>query len=355
MRTEKLLRDYQAQAKPFCQRFFSDWKKQAKKTNKLSLKIIDRFARFYPKGKQHRGALVVLGYQLAEGRNKRDILQASLLVELFHTAILIADDVFDEDEKRRGGLTIHRQWEKHFKIKGLALKQSYGRNMALTTTIIGLYLAPLALAKTGFSPQLKQKVFNYFFSRMVYLGWGEALDISVPFQKLAEKKNSARMIHDLKTVDYSAVVPLHLGALLAGKGEGKWLNSLDRYGVCLGRIFQVQDDIIGSFGDPQKTGKANESDLKGARWTILIEILWQKANTQDRKLLKQLFEKNKRTAKEIIKIKSLMRKYQVMTKARKKAEKYFQQAVKIVPRISRNKGDEETLINLLKFMLERTR
>jgi len=355
MRTEELLRDYQEQVKPFYDRFFADWKKQAKKTNKLSWEMIDRFARLYPKGKQHRGALVVLGYQLAGGRNRQDILQASLLVELFHTAILIADDVFDEDERRRGGLTVHRQWEKHFKIRDLALKQAYGRNMALTTTIIGLYLAPLALTKTDFSPQLKEKVFNYFFSRMTYLGWGEALDISAPFQKLVEKKNSARMIHDLKTVDYSAVVPLHLGALLAGKEEGKWLKNFDRYGVCLGRIFQIQDDVIGSFGDPQKTGKADDSDLKGARWTILIEILWQKANTQDRKLLKQLFEKNKRTGKEIAKIKSLMRKYQVTAEARKKAEKHFQQAVKTIPRISRNKEDEETLINLLKFMLERTR
>jgi len=225
----------------------------------------------------------------------------------------------------------------------------------LITTIIGLYLAPLALGKTGFFPQLKQKALNYFFSRMTYLGWGEALDISAPFQKLVEKKNSARMIHDLKTVDYSAVVPLHLGALLAGKGEGKWLKNLDHYGICLGRIFQIQDDIIGSFGDPQKTGKADDSDLKGARWTILIEILWQKANAQDRKLLKQLFEKNKRTGKEVTRIKNLMRKYQVTARARKKAEKYFHQAIKIIPWISRNKEDEKTLNNLLKFMLERTK
>ena len=121
------------------------------------------------------------------------------------------------------------------------------------------------------------------------------------------------------------------------------------------KFIDIHDDIIGSFGDPQKTGKADDSDLKGARWTILIEILWQKAKVQDRKLLKQLFEKNKRTTKEVIKIKNLMRKYQVTAKARKKAEKYFLQAIKIVPGISRNKEDEETLINLLKFMLERTK
>lgn len=355
MRTKELLRNYQEQAKPFYERFFADWKKQAKKTAGLSWEMIDRFARLYPKGKQHRGALVVLGYQLAGGRNKRDILQASLLIELFHTAILIADDVFDEDERRRGGLTIHRQWEKYFEIRDLALRQAYGRNMALTTTIIGLYLAPLALAKTGFSPQLKQKVFNYFFSRMTYLSWGEALDISVPFQKLMEKKNSARMIHDLKTVDYSAVVPLHLGALLAGKGEGKWLKNLDRYGICLGRIFQIQDDIIGSFGDSQKTGKADDSDLKGARWTMLIEILWQKAGIQDKKLLKQLFEKTQREENEVDKIKALMKKYQIVKLTQEKAKEYLKEGLEIIPRISGNKEDEKTLINLLKFMLERTR
>lgn len=355
MRTKVFLKTYQEQARPYYQQFFAPWLRQAGKTDKLAFKIMDRFIRLYPKGKQHRGALVVLGYQLAGGKKKKDILKASLLTEIFQTAILIADDVFDKDDIRRGEPTIHLHWEKHFNFKNPDLKEAYGRDMALLTTIVGMYLAPLALEKTDFSILVKQNALNYFFRRMVYLGWGEALDISVSFQSFREKKRSAQTIHDLKAVDYSAIVPLHFGAILAGKKDKKWFKNLDQYGLCLGRIFQIQDDIIGSFGIPGKTGKTNKSDIREARWTILVEILWQKAEQKDKQTLKKLFEKTQRGKKEVEKVKALMKKYQAGKQAQKKAKKYLEEGIGIIPKITQDKKQQATLKNLLYFMMERTK
>lgn len=355
MQTESWLRSYQEQARPLVQKFFAKWQAKATHVGQLPKGLIERYATLYPKGKQHRGALMVLGYELAGGKNKTDILQASLLAELFQTAILIADDIFDEDDLRRGSPTIHRQWEKVFVIKDRGKREAQGRNLAFTTTIIGLYLAPLALQDSHFSERIKQKALEYFFTQNIYLGWGEALDISTPHQSFGEKKDAAQMIHDYKAVGYSAVNPLHLGALLTGVKNKVWFANLDRYGICLGRIFQIQDDIIGSFGHPEETGKAADSDIRQARWTILTEILWEKANKKDRKLLKRLFEKPERNNQDVVRIKSLMQRYKVAELARAKARSYLVEGEKLIPQIAKNSEHQEILTNLLKFMLERTK
>lgn len=403
MEIQAWLKDYQAAARPLWQAFFKTHRQEAKKAGPLPNKLLERFIDLYPRGKQARGALAVLGYELAGGRDKPKMLQASITLELMETAVLIADDVFDDDATRRGVPAIHRQWERIFEsprkspliplyergkvplfrkeglgeISTRTLSQKkLGQDLAHTTSIIGFHLAPLATLSAGLPDTPTQKALTFYCQSLVTTGFGEALDISAPALSFQEKQASAQLIHDTKTVRYSTVLPLKFGAILAGAGSteskgrtlGKrgvkgsdpkqtkqktWLENLEAYARALGRIFQIQDDIIGSFGDPAKTGKSNESDIRGTRWTILIELLWQRLSSQDKKRLQAIFEKRERSDQDVAQIKRWMKQCQVIKAASQKARVFLRQGLPLIPKITQDSQHRNTMENLLKFMLER--
>jgi geranylgeranyl diphosphate synthase, type I len=228
----------------------------------------------------------------------------------------------------------------YFKNSPEEVKKQQGKNMAFNTTIVGLYLAPLILEKTEFNPEIKDRALNYFFRKSIETGWGEGLDVVAPFQSLEEKRETSQKIHDYKTVEYSGVMPLHLGALFAGKDDEKWLGKLDEYGRCVGRIFQIQDDIIGSFGDKDLSGKANDSDIKQAKWTVLLEILFASADESDISKVTNLLNKDKRSDEDVLEIREIMKKYQVVEKAQVRAKQYLEKGISIVPEITVNQGHQ---------------
>lgn len=380
MRTEEFLKDYKQKTKFIADKFFIKWKKKAGKTNDLPLAMLDKFAKLFPRGKQFRGALMVLGYELVGGKKKKEIIKASVFLELFHTAILICDDVFDRDDTRRGLPAIHEQWEKKAtsypsnsalqkggqagKQLPVASKRHYGNSMAINTGIMGFYLAQIPLLSADFSESRKHQALLEFSRYVVRLVWGEAMDISTELltrfdlygnsNKRSDLYGIAEQIHQLKTVEYTGIMPLKIGAILAGASD-KMLSLLEKYGQVLGQIFQIQDDIIGSFGNSTISGKANDSDIKQARWTILVEILMAEAGENDRKEIKKIYGKEKRKINDVKKIKELMVKYRIVQKAQKKAGGYLKKGLAVVNMITDDPGQQDTLKNLLEFMIERTK
>jgi len=351
METQALLADYRRSITSCANAFFSRWRKEAVKAGKMPIDMVEKFAAVFLKGKLLRGALVVLGYNLAGGTKQEDILKASLAVELLHTSFLIADDVFDNDDTRRGEPSLHKQWGKQYS-SGVN-SEHLGKSLAFDTTIVGLLLAPLALENTSFSNKVKQQALFYYFRKGVETGWGEGLDIVSPSESLKNKRKAFQVIHDYKTVEYSGVLPLHFGALLAGKTEKEWLTALDEYGRNLGRIFQIKDDIIGSFGNSQITGKANDGDIKQARWTVLMELLFEKMNEKETEKVSNILGKQKVSDKDISYIKSLMQQYSTVPKAREKAQEFLTLGLACVPTVTQDPAHQDTLKNILYFMLER--
>jgi len=350
MELSTYINQYRKQVSPFTDKFYELYKNKANKIGQIPSEILDRLFKLHPKGKMHRGALVVLGYELAGGKNRVEAIKASIAWELYATNILIADDIIDRDSIRRGMPTIHKQWENYFPIQNLT---HYGESMGIITAIIGFHLAPLALNQCNFPDTIKQKALNYLFESALETGYGEALDISTTWQTLDEKKQSSKLIHQYKTVNYSAVSPLLFGATLADCHDDNFINNLTLYGQFLGKIFQIQDDILGIFGNPAKTGKSNESDIKEGRWTILIELLNKNCSQSDRKILLDILGKTKRTKLDINIVKKLMAKYAILEKTQAKALAYLYKGIEMIPNITDNKDYQDTLKNLLEFMIKR--
>jgi geranylgeranyl diphosphate synthase type I len=71
--------------------------------------------------------------------------------------------------------------------------------------------------------------------------------------------------------------PLHLGATLAG-GAADLLDGLSGYGLPLGEAFQLRDDLLGVYGNPQLTGKPAGDDLREGKRTVLVAYAFEHAN-----------------------------------------------------------------------------
>jgi geranylgeranyl diphosphate synthase type I len=101
-------------------------------------------------------------------------------------------------------------------------------------------------------------------------------------EKVSEK--DVLQVHEFKTSRYTIEGPLHLGAILAGASE-KDLDVLSAYGLPLGQAFQLQDDVLGTFGREEKLGKPVDSDLKQGKKTVLVLRALEKASPEQKKKL----------------------------------------------------------------------
>jgi geranylgeranyl diphosphate synthase type I len=84
----------------------------------------------------------------------------------------------------------------------------------------------------------------------------------------------------MKTGSYTFELPLQLGAVLAG-GSHASLQALSSFALPLGQAFQIVDDLLGSLGSPEVTGKPNASDLREGKRTLLIARALEMAGKKD--------------------------------------------------------------------------
>src|SRR5207247_11451659 len=99
---------------------------------------------------------------------------------------------------------------------------------------------------------------------------GQALDVLAPAGPELSAEQVAR-IQRMKTGSYTFELPLKLGATLAG-APPELHAALERYARPLGQAFQIADDLLGTFGSPEVTGKPNASDLREGKRTLLIAV-----------------------------------------------------------------------------------
>ena len=99
---------------------------------------------------------------------------------------------------------------------------------------------------------------------------GQFLDVSVQARGRADVETAMTVLR-YKSAKYSIERPIHIGAALAGATPGQ-LEQLGRFGLPLGEAFQLRDDLLGVFGDPEETGKPAGDDLVEGKRTVLVAL-----------------------------------------------------------------------------------
>ncbi len=241
--------------------------------------------RYYPElgGKRLRPAITLWCCELCGGDAQKAIAPAAA-VEIWHNWTLVHDDLIDNDDFRRGNDATHRYLEKRGNINA-----GGGKAMALLAGDLQQGWAVDLIRRSSLAPELKLEMTALLEKRgNTELVSGEALDVEFALRspELPEAEKIERM-YRLKT---GALLSLaaEFGAMAA---RGGYDSSAAMLGECFstaGVAFQLQDDILGLFGDDAQFGKMIGSDLKESKPTVLFAESCRLAGVAARQRLRSL-------------------------------------------------------------------
>ena len=202
------------------------------------------------------------------------IVTAGCALELFQAAALIHDDIIDRSDTRRGGPSVHKRFSQLHEMNGWALDSGrFGDAAAILTGDLCLSFSEESFTEIG--PRAAagtpaRRIFNVMRAEVMA---GQYLDIleevAGPVRDRAGSVDRAKSIIRYKSAKYSTEHPLALGGALAGASAGL-LKGYSEFSLPLGEAFQMRDDVLGVFGDPETTGKPAGDDLREGKRTVLV-------------------------------------------------------------------------------------
>ena len=336
MDAKKYLSEYSKEFKFFKDKYFQNKIKEASKIDKIAAESIKVLSEYMEGGKHARGALVLLGYKIAGGQNLKSVFPASFAVELIHNSLLIHDDFVDNDKLRRGKKTVHEIF------KDKRNNSHYGASMAIMIADLGIFWAHQILSGT--------KAIFEFDQLLVNTGYGELLDIDFDYKENITWEDIMK-VRIYKTAHYTFVMPLQIGAILAG-GKDNLLQNFKNYGEPVGLAFQIQDDILGIFGDSNETGKSNDSDIREGKKTLLYFKALELANKKEKEFLKTHYGKTTNN-KEISEIRKILKNSRALDFSQKTALDFVEKGKKYIPKITKDKDLQDTLSSLADYIVQR--
>jgi len=281
-------------------------------------------------GKRIRPVLCLMGNELFDDI-KEDAWFLGTAIELFHNFTLIHDDIMDKAPLRRGMETVHSK---------------YGDSTALLAGDVMLVTAYEELNKIGVE-QLKP-ILTLFNRTAKEVCEGQQLDMD--FEKMDNVNMEAYINMITLKTSVALAASLQTGAILGGAGERNQ-HLLYDFGKKLGIAFQVQDDYLDAFGDPDKFGKQVGGDILSNKKTFLLLHALETASTLQQKELKELLLVN--SDDKIEKVLQIFRDCKVDEWALQLKNKYLDEAFNHLEDIAVLSKRKEPLKELAHFLIKR--
>ncbi|MBI5123308.1 polyprenyl synthetase family protein [Candidatus Roizmanbacteria bacterium] len=290
-------------------------------------------------GKNIRGVLICLGYDLCDKKITEDVYKVAAAYEILHTSLLIHDDVIDKSLLRRGKPTVYQE------LGGGHL----GISQAICLGDVGFFLSVRLINQTKLPAKIKTKVINVFLQIVLDTLLGEILDIENGNKTKVFEKNIL-LIHELKTALYTIVGPLLLGAEMSGKLQANQKKNIIQFGKYLGIAYQIQDDILGVFGQEKIIGKSVTSDIEEGKNTLLFFQALIFANPEQKKVLNQYYGKGGLNSEKFKLLKDIFIATGSLDYSKKKVVEYMAKAQKYIPLVAATQEMEAILKGFVDFI-----
>ncbi|WP_106178295.1 polyprenyl synthetase family protein [Prauserella shujinwangii] len=216
-----------------------------------------------------------------DGPRAAGVLHAVASLELIQACALVHDDVLDSSDSRRGAPTVHVAFAaRHAEHGWLGSPASFGLAAAVLIGDLALAWADDMFAESPLPAEVLTAARPAWRAMRTEVLAGQYLDVHTQATGDASVEAALR-VDRLKTAAYTVQRPLHLGAALAGAGP-ELIDPLMSFGRDLGVAFQLRDDLLGVFGDPEVTGKPAGDDLREGKRTVLLALGLERAREQGR-------------------------------------------------------------------------
>lgn len=281
-------------------------------------------------GKRIRPVMCLMANEMFE-EIKEDAYEVAMAIELFHNFTLVHDDIMDRAPIRRGKPTVHA---------------AFGEATALLAGDVMLIAAYENLNRI--SNQYLHSILGLFNLTAKKVCEGQQLDME--FEKLNEVhfEEYVKMI-SLKTSVLLAG-SLQMGAILGGAGAGNQTH-LYEFGKNLGIAFQVQDDYLDAFGNPEKFGKKRGGDIMANKKTFLWLKAMEAASVQQKNKLKELlFCNDENKIEEVL---SIYKACNVDGWAKELKQKYYSIAMEHLEEVAVLSVRKKPLHQLAEYLMER--
>ena len=264
-------------------------------------------------GKRMRPVLTLMATDVFDADCKK-ALAAATAVEIFHNFSLIHDDIMDDAPLRRGNQTVHEKWN-------------------INTGILSGD-AMLILAYQHFEeyePKIFRDLAKLFSKTALEVCEGQQYDVDF------ETKNDVTIPEYLKMIEYKTAVlvgaAMKMGAIVAETSTEN-ANLIYDFGLNLGIAFQLQDDFLDAFGNPETFGKQVGGDIIENKKTFLYLKAKEFANAKQKKQLLQLFAlKTEENIEKIATVKSIFNATGATDATKKAIEKFTIKAFETLEKI----------------------
>lgn len=280
--------------------------------------------------------MCLMGNELVNDINP-DTYHVATAIELFHNFTLIHDDIMDKAPLRRGMETVHAK---------------FGEATALLAGDVMLVYAYENINKIKVDHL--QKVLKLFNKTATQVCEGQQLDMDFAQRSFGDKEGSVSFDAYLNMIvlktSVALAASLQVGAMLGGSGEGNQ-HHLYEFGKNLGIAFQVQDDYLDAFGDPDKFGKQTGGDIISNKKTFLLIHTLEVASVAQRTSLTKLFEND--NPDKVEKVLQIYKDCHVDQWANKLKEKYLQNALFHLEEIAVLSARKKPMEELSEYLINR--
>jgi geranylgeranyl diphosphate synthase type II len=284
-------------------------------------------------GKRMRPALLLLACDLFEG-SIINALKPAVGIEMFHNFTLMHDDIMDKAPLRRGSSTVHEKWNESIAILSgdVMLVEAYQLIMNVNDSIL-------------------RNVLNIFSETAAGVCQGQQIDMN--FESLG----------DVAIKDYLEMIRLKTAVLLAGSlkigaliGEAKPedADALYNFGENLGLAFQLQDDILDVYGDPEKFGKQVGGDILSNKKTfMLIKALELSGDLEREELTYWLNDENPEAKVKVHSVTEIYNRLGVRQLAEHQMNTFAEKALSALEKIEANSDKKNALRSFAEQLLIR--
>jgi geranylgeranyl diphosphate synthase type II len=222
-------------------------------------------------GKLVRPQLVLAAYEGLGGRRAESAAFVAAAFELLHTALIVHDDVIDRDFVRRGRPNISGRYRDSASSNGANSRDAehHGMSAAVVAGDLALFYSYRMIDLSGVDEATRTPLLELMDEALFASAAGELLDLDYSGAVAIPTVDSILEMARLKTAVYSFEVPLKAGAVLAHASPDVVL-ALGEFGREIGTAYQIVDDLLGVFGNPEATGKSTTSDLREGKRTVLV-------------------------------------------------------------------------------------